>query len=362
MAMSAPMTTMNGERGFLAAATAAELDEWIGRLGQPRFRGAQIIDWIYRKGVTDPTAMANLPTVLRTAMSKDFITGAVTTETETAANDGTRKLLLRLDDGESIECAIITAPDRVTFCLSTQVGCPVGCRFCASGADGLIRNLDTGEIMEQFAAARLAAGQLPDNVVFMGIGEGLLNFNHLVKAMELMSDGGHVGLGARRLTVSTSGWTPGIKRLADLKKAWNLAVSLHAPDDETRRIIIPDKFRRPIAEIIEACEYFRRQTGRMVTFEYTLVAGLNDGGRHAADMARLARKCRAKVNLIPCNPNSNPDFKAPTADKVDEFERRLKNAGVQVTTRIRKGGGVNAACGQLRATTPRKIQVFRRPK
>ena len=333
---------------LLCSLTSDEVKAWAAAQGAPAFRAAQILNWIYKKRIIFPDSMSNLPPDLRRALSEDFICASSIIENEVAAGDGTAKLLLRLHDGETVEMVIIPAPDRMTFCLSTQVGCPVQCRFCASGADGLVRNLDAGEMIEQFFHGCAKIGGLPDNIVFMGIGEGLLNFNNLEKAVRLLCDPEYVGLGARRITVSTSVFVPGMRQLADLGRQVNLAVSLHAADDATRAALIPDKLRYPIREILDACEYYREKTGRMITFEYTLIDGINDKSGDAEKLAAIAKKMHAKVNLIPYN-QTTADFHRPPDKVIRNFQAVLEHSDIQVTLRMEKGAKVSAACGQLRA-------------
>lgn len=333
---------------LLCSLAAEDVEAWVAAHDAPAFRASQILDWIYKKRIIIPDAMSNLPPGLRQALGEDFICASSTIESEAAAGDGTVKLLLRLHDGEAVEMVIIPAPDRMTFCLSTQVGCPVQCRFCASGADGLVRNLDAGEMLEQFFHGCAKTGGLPDNIVFMGIGEGLLNFSNLERAVRLLCDPEYVGLGARRITVSTSGFVPGMRQLADLGRQVNLAVSLHAVDDAARAALIPDKLRYPINDILDACEYYREKTGRMITFEYTLLDGVNDKPGDAEKLAALARRMHAKVNLIPYN-QTTADFRRPPDKAIRSFHAILERHDIQVTLRMEKGSKVSAACGQLRS-------------
>ena len=332
---------------FLATVAKPQLEELLRSLGQPTFRANQILDWVYRKRVFAPERMNNLPAALRTALAENFLGGVLQVKETLEADDGTVKLLLELLDRETIEAVIIPSPGRHTFCLSTQVGCPVRCYFCASGADGLVRNLLAGEIVEQFNCCCTRLGGLPDNIVFMGIGEGLMNFDNLTAALDLLCSPDGFGLAARRITVSTSGWVPGIRRLADLERQWTLAVSLHAPDDITRAKLIPDPMRLPIADILAACDYYREKSGRMVTFEYTLIRGINDSRDQAVKLAAIAAQHHAKVNLIPYNQTS-PQFERPTDRTVRAFEAVLLERQIQVTVRVEKGSNVAAACGQLR--------------
>ena len=327
-----------------------ELSTFVKQAGQPAFRAKQTADWIFKKRIVDPSLMKNLPLPLREKLQAEFICQSLHTVDQISAEDETTKLLLELHDGEKIEAVVIPSQERRTFCLSTQVGCPVQCRFCASGADGLVRNLTAGEIVEQFLACCKRIDRLPDNIVFMGIGEGLLNFDNLTKALDIITGPEGFDMAARRITVSTSGWVPGIRKLADIGRQWNLAVSLHAPDDTTRALLIPDKMRYPIAEILDACDYYREKTSRMVTFEYTLIDGINDTPEHAEHMANIAKKRRAKVNLIPYNQVTG-EYRRPSDQAIHKFENILLNHRVQVTVRVEKGAKVSAACGQLRKTS-----------
>lgn len=333
---------------LLCSLSADEIKSIVIAHGAPAFRVSQILDWIYKKRITDPAAMSNLPPDLRRALLENFSCASSAVEKEICAEDGTSKLLLRLSDGEAVEMVIIPAPDRITFCLSTQVGCPVQCRFCASGASGLTRNLDAGEMIEQFFHGCAKIGKLPDNVVFMGIGEGLLNFNNLEKTLQLLCDTEYIGLGARRITVSTSGFVPGMRRLAELGRQVTLAVSLHTTDDAVRAALIPDKLRYSINEILDACQYYREKTGRMITFEYTLLAGINDSAEDAERFAAIARRLHAKINLIPYN-QTTEKFRRPSDKVIRNFKAILDKHDIQVTLRIEKGSEVHAACGQLRA-------------
>ncbi len=317
--------------------------------GEAEFRAKQLYDWVRNKLVLDPQKMLNLPNSLRGKISDYYTSCSSIVETESVSPDKTAKLLLRLADGEAVEMVIIHAPERVTFCLSTQVGCPVRCRFCASGADGLVRNLETHEIVEQLFHGVAYAGRKPDNLVFMGIGEGLLNFNNLRDALLLLSDQDGYGIAQRRITVSTSGYVPGMFKLADLGKQFELAVSLHAPNDAMRSVLIPDAVRYPIAEIMTACGNYLEKTGRIPTFEYTLIDGINDAPETAHDLAVLAKRQRAKINVIPYNETPNNDFRRPSMKKIKQFLAVLEKAGIPATCRVEKGNSASAACGQLRS-------------
>ena len=334
------------------ALTDCTLDDFkalTSKLNLPGFRAKQIFHWVYKRFELNPENMKNLPQALRQELDTNFTCmSSHVIECSTAGNtDATSKLLISLSDGETIEMVIIPSPDRMTFCLSTQVGCPVGCRFCASGANGLVRNLKSHEIIEQLYHGIARIDKLPDNIVFMGIGEGLLNFNNLAAALHKITDNDYIGMSPRRITISTSGYVPGIYRLIEIGKPFILALSLHAVDDETRSRIIPDKLRYPLTEILKACDDYADQIGRMVTFEYTLLAGINDNIEMAKKLAVLAKKHHAKVNLIPYNETSG-EYKRPAEIDIFKFRDILKNAGVTVMLRLEKGAKVDAACGQLR--------------
>lgn len=337
-------------RPFLAAVTPEQAADFIAEIGESAYRAKQLYDWVARKWVTDPERMSNLPAPLRERIRAHFLCAVLAVERDDVSADGSRKLLLSLFDGETVECALIPAEDgRMTFCLSTQVGCPVGCAFCASGSAGFVRNLHAGEIIEEYLLCCRLIGRAPDNVVIMGVGEPLLNYNNLVAALEAICTPGGIGLAARRVTISTSGWTPGIRNLAEHGRQWNLAVSLHAPDDKVRALLIPGKYRRDIKDIIAACKLHRQATGRLLTFEYVMLAGINDFPEQAVRLAKLAAEADAKVNLIPYN-RANGAFERPSKEAVKKFENNLKAARIPVTVRVEKGFDSSAACGQLRSS------------
>jgi len=328
----------------------AELAGWLKSLGQPAYRGSQVFDWIYKKFADSPDEMKNLPALLKSELMKSYIFRQASEIRQEKASDGTTKLLLEFSDGQCVECVIIPSLDRTTFCLSSQIGCPVGCFFCASGTGGLVRNLDASEILDEFFMCCRKIGRLPDNIVFMGTGEALMNYSNFISALNIICGEKLVGMSPRRITVSTSGFVPGIRKFSAEGKPWNLAVSLHSPTDEGRARLIPDKHRYPIKEICEACRFYFNETGRIVTFEYTLVKGLNDSRDDALKLADIVSSCSAKVNLIPLNAVDKSGFSRPERSKMLEFESTLKDKGVPVTVRIEKGDNINAACGQLRVS------------
>ena len=333
---------------LLAGSSRTELADYVSACGLPKFRAAQIADWMYRKFEWDPERMSNLPADLRARLKRDFAAPAGRIETASPSPDGTEKLLIALHDGNHVELVLIPGDDgRTTFCLSTQVGCPVRCAFCASGAHGLVRNLRRGEIVEEFLFAVQRLGKLPDNIVFMGIGEGLLNFDELSGALQCLVSPDTFGMSPRRITVSTSGIVPGIRKLAALGREFTLAISLHAVDEETREKIIPPGFRYPIAEILQAADDYRTGCGRMVTLEYTLLDGINDSLAAAGKLGEISREHHAKINLIPYN-RTGRGFRRPPEKVIRAFEETVRRAGGAVTRRKERGASADAACGQLR--------------
>jgi len=326
-----------------------ELAAWLKQRKLPAFRARQIQEWIDRRFAMSFEEMSNLPKELRELLADKFSACSLEPQQILRADDKTVKWLSALADGATIETVLIRAPRRDTVCISTQVGCPVRCIFCESGRHGFVRDLKSWEIIDQVAMASHEVGKLVDNIVVMGTGEPLENLDNLLPALETICDGERgFGLGARHITISTSGLPAGIRRLAEQGKPWNLALSLHAPNDALRSCIIPDHHRHKLADILSACQFYREQTGRMLTFEYTLVAGLNDSEKNARDLAKLARNMRAKVNLIPCNAG-NSRCHSPKGEWCEHFLDILVENGVQATLRRKKGDRIQAACGQLRA-------------
>ena len=334
-------------RQWLLGNNVDELKELLKTLGEPKYRADQIVNHIYRGLATSYDEMTSLSKSLRTKLEAAAGEFPLRLTETLVAKDETEKLLLSLSDGDSIEMALIPSPDRMTFCLSTQVGCPVGCHFCASGAAGLARNLTAAEMLAELLIGSSLHGALPDNVVFMGIGEGLLNTRELFHALEFMTAPEYFGMSPRRITVSTSGIVPGIDKLAALKREFTLAISLHAPDDATRAKLIPDTIRYPIVEIMAAADRYREQAGRMVTLEYTLLDGINDSPAAARAMATLAKRHHAKINLIPFNV-AKEGFRRPSAEKIKRFCAELESTGAHFTLRRERGAESSAACGQLR--------------
>lgn len=330
------------------------LADEVRALGAPVWRARQIEEALFGKFAASWEDVSLVPRALRDALAAKFHSpGESFSVIEVAGEDasGTRKLLGRLADGQLVECVIIPAPDgRATVCLSCQVGCPCRCAFCASGLTGCVRSLDSGEILAQASCAARILGRRPDNIVFMGSGEPFLNYDAVLSAARRLNapKPSGFGVGARRITVSTSGVVPGIERFSREGLQLELSVSLHAPDDETRSRLMPVNRRWPLGELIPACRRYTESTGRIVTFEYTLVAGLNDGPEHVRALLRLLRPFPCRVNLIALNPVPEFAGRAPRPAECEAFRAALVRGGVNATMRRSKGRDVSGACGQLR--------------
>ena len=334
----------------------------------PAFRRRQVAEWVFRKRVTSFDAMTSLPAPCRAALGARFTLAALELVRSQGSRDSTRKFLWRLNDGALVESVLIPASpalygeasDRLTLCVSTQVGCAYGCRFCASGLGGFRRDLSPGEIVAQVMAAETASGSRVNNLVFMGMGEPLANYDNVARSIDIINAPWGLGIGARHITISTSGLVPGILRLADDPRQIRLAISLHGATDEVRDRIMPINRRYPIAELIEACAQYRAKKRRAVTFEYILIDGVNDDPSQARLLAEHARRLRAKVNLIPYNPVQGLPFRRPNDSRVEAFAEVLKNRRVPASVRREKGTDIDAACGQLRLKTLREGESARR--
>ena len=316
---------------------------------QPAFRARQIWKWLYQERVENWEAMTNLPAAWRQALAPSLPLAPWLAEERQVAADGVTKLLLTCRDGQAIETVLIPSDERLTLCVSTQAGCAFCCAFCATGRGGYVRNLDAGEIVGQYmAASRAAAPRRLTHLVVMGMGEPFANYEATLRAVRIFNDYDGIGIGARRITLSTCGVVPGIRRLAGENLQVELSVSLHAPTDELRSAIMPVNRQWPLAELLAACTDYTERTGRIITFEYTLVAGLNDSPAHADALLACIRPIRGRVNLIPLSPVDGYEGHPPTPEACEAFARRLSQGGVNVTLRQSRGGGIDAACGQLR--------------
>lgn len=340
----------------LTGLTPETLAAWLKEQGEPSFRAAQILEWVWKKKVTSIDAMTNLPAALREKLGNSFRLTALEHAHTQGSADTTRKFLFRLHDHRYVESVLIPAnpalygekSDRRTLCVSSQVGCAYGCKFCASGLAGFTRNLDPSEIAGQVLAAEQLSGERVDNLVFMGMGEPLANLDSLLEAIQLITGEKSLHLGARHLTISTSGLVPQIRKLAEHPQQIRLAISLHGATDEVRQQIMPVNKKWPVAELFEALDFWNAKKNQKLTLEYILIDGVNDSLEQAAILAKHARRLHAKVNLIPYNKVDGLDWKRPSDTRCRAFRDVLKNAGVSATLRLEKGHDIDAACGQLR--------------
>lgn len=328
-----------------------ELETLLVALGEPRFRAQQILQWVHQRGVLDFEAMSNLSKPLRAKLQEAVNVALPEVALERFSQDGTCKWLFRLHDGNVIETVFIPERGRGTLCVSSQVGCALNCSFCSTGKEGFNRNLSLGEIIGQvwMAVRRLAerGTQTVTNVVMMGMGEPLLNYDPVVGAMQLMLDDLAYGLSKYRVTLSTSGVIPAMQKLRqDIPVA--LAVSLHAPTNELRDQLVPINRRYPLEQLIPLCrDYYRRGSKRVVTFEYVMLAGINDGLAEAKALIRLLANVPCKVNLIPFNPFPGTNYQRSSDEVVETFRQRLLQSGLQAWTRKTRGDDIEGACGQL---------------
>ena len=376
----------------IRALTAEELEAQFRAWGQPAYRVKQVLEWLYAHRAASWEAMTNLPRALREKLREHYSLTALELVRKQGARGTTQKFLWRLSDGALIESVLIPASpalygepsDRHTLCVSTQVGCAYGCKFCASGLAGWKRNLRAEEIVEQVLAVErwnaeegrgvrgegrdeeqpalaprpsplAPQARLVSNLVIMGMGEPLANYENLLKALRILNAPWGGGIGARKMTISTSGLAPQIRKLADEPMQFRLAVSLHGATDETRSRIMPVNRKYPLRALTDACEYYQRKKGRMITFEYILIAGVNDGLEQVQPLAALAQRLKAKVNLIPYNHVEGLPWERPTEEAQEAFLRALEKQKVSATLRREKGGDIDAACGQLRLKTEREL-------
>ncbi|MCU0797479.1 MAG: 23S rRNA (adenine(2503)-C(2))-methyltransferase RlmN [Akkermansiaceae bacterium] len=340
----------------LTGLSLAEVSTLMETLGQPAFRAGQVLDWVWKKKVGSIEEMSNLPASLRAQLAEKHRLHALDHAQTQGSADTTRKFLFRLHDGRYVESVLIPAnpalygerADRRTLCVSSQVGCAYGCKFCASGLAGFSRQLGPDEIAGQVLAAERLSGERVDNLVFMGMGEPFANYDNLMAAIEILTAEWGLHLGARHLTISTSGLVPRIRDLADHPQQIRLAISLHGATDEVRDQIMPVNRKWKTAELFEALDYWNSRKKQHLTLEYILIQGVNDDLEQAAILARHARRLRAKVNLIPYNKVDGLDWVRPSETRCRAFRDVLKDAGVSATLRLEKGHDIDAACGQLR--------------
>jgi 23S rRNA (adenine2503-C2)-methyltransferase len=341
------MSTSSAAPKTIYGLTLDELRAELEAMGERPFRAAQIFEALYHQGASDFGELTALPKALREKLAGRFVVGRLELAGRMEARDGTVKFLLQLADGLCVETVLIPAGPRTTLCLSTQVGCKFGCAFCASGLHGFKRQLTAAEIIGQVICATKTAGCDITNFVFMGMGEPLDNFDNLVRAIRIMNAPEGLGIAARRMTISTAGIIPGIARLEALDLQVNLSISLHAVTDRLRSRLMPINTRFPLEKLVAAAEEYVASGGRMITLEYIVIHRVNDSLTDADGLAGIARRLRAKVNLIPYSPVAGLEFQTPSEGEVARFKRWLEERKVRVTERLSKGQDILAACGQL---------------
>lgn len=363
-------------KSFAREELLAQLEQW----NEPAFRTDQILFWLYSRRASSWDEMTNLPKLLRDRLQSTFSLGVIELFRKQGSRDTTQKFLWRLHDHSLVESVLIPASpslygeqsDRHTLCLSTQVGCAYGCKFCASGLDGWKRNLEPFEIVEQVIAIERwhdrqpeemeridgspKADRIINNLVIMGMGEPLANYANLLKALSILNAPWGGGIGARKITISTSGLAPQIRQLADEPFQFRLAISLHGATDEVRSRIMPVNRKYPLKELANACAYYQEKKGRMITFEYILIAGVNDQLDQIKPLSALARRLNAKVNLIPYNKVDGLEWVRPDERTQEAFLGALEDQGITATLRREKGHDIDAACGQLRLKTDRELR------
>jgi len=328
----------------------SELESELEKLGQEPYRARQISRWLYISGVKHFDEMTDTPSSLRALLKSKFhLTHLTALDLRRSLLDGTTKYLFKLEDGNTIETVFLPEKDRATICLSSQVGCKFGCVFCASAPFGFVRNLTTSEIAEEvLSVKRESRGAVITNLVFMGIGEPFDNYDNVMKAVRLFNSKDGFNIGARKITISTCGVIPGIKRLKEEKIQVELSISLHSPDDKVRSKLVPVNKKYPLGELMAACRDYTAATNRVITFEYVLLKGMNSSREDALGLIKLLRGLKSKVNVICYNRIMAGDYEAPSNPEVNAFIDTLKKGGVNVTRRKSKGEDIDAGCGQLR--------------
>jgi 23S rRNA (adenine2503-C2)-methyltransferase len=328
----------------------AGLPAFLAESGAPAYRAKQVRRWLFGGRAASFAAMSDLPAALRESLSGAFAIWTTSIAAHRHANDETEKLLLQLADGNRIECVLIREGDRRTCCISTQVGCAMGCVFCASGLEGVVRNLTTGEILEQLLRLQqlLPVEERITHIVVMGMGEPLANLDRLLPALAWATSADGLGISGRRITISTVGIPAALLRMASEQHPYHLAVSLHAPNDALRSQLVPVNKSAGLAEVVAAADAYFASNGRRLTFEYVLLGGLNDHPDHARQLVGLLRDRTAMLNVIPYNPVDGLSYRTPSDSALERFTAILRGAGIEVQVRVRKGDQIDAACGQLR--------------
>ncbi len=339
----------------LLGLSPSKLEDFFEEIGEKRFRATQVLKWIHQLGATNFDEMTNISKALRAKLSEMAEIRDPEVVLENISKDGTRKWVIRTDGGSCVETVLIPENGRATLCVSSQIGCSLDCSFCSTGKQGFNRNLSAAEIIGQVRVAIRSFGPFDPsgdrrvtNVVLMGMGEPLMNFENVVDATQLMMEDNAYGLSKRRVTLSTAGVVPALDKLAEVSDV-SLAVSLHAPNDELRNQLVPINRRYPINELIDSCNRYLKSLNdkRVATVEYTLIAGVNDQPEHARQLVKLLRRLPSKLNLIPFNPFPNSDYERPSESAILAFKQVMLNAGILTTVRKTRGDDVDAACGQL---------------
>lgn len=347
-----PLTVQEGNKTSIYDLSLAELKTQITALGQPAYRAKQVWEWLYKQYVDSFDQMLNLPRDLRIELANRYTLDVLQLEVRQESRDGrTEKILFQLHDGQLVETVLMKYDRRRTLCISTQAGCAMGCVFCATGQMGFFRHLQVGEIVAQvlhFARQLATKGEHVTNIVLMGMGEPLHNYDNTLAAVKILGDGDGFNLGARKFTISTVGLVPAIRRFADEQRQYGLAVSLHAATDEERARLIPVANRWPLDELMAACDYYIEKTGRQLTFEWALIQFENDTREQANALGRLLRGKLCHVNLIPLNPTNGYAGGPSGRERVDAFQSELAALGVSSSVRVRRGIDIQAGCGQLR--------------
>ncbi len=332
---------------YLTALSLSELEDCVKSLGEEGYRARQIFQGIYKQGKSDFSQFTNLPLSLREKLNRRFVINLLDRQKEYLSADGTIRYVFKLPDGNYIETVVIPSGVRQTICLSTQVGCKFRCAFCASGLKGFKRNLSAGEIVSQVLTIKHQLGHRLTNLVFMGMGEPLDNLDEVIKAIKILNHKQGMDIGARRITISTAGVIPGIKKLKDLNLQVNLSISIHSPIDRQRSELMPINRKYPLIELIDAAEDYLKVGGRQLTLEYILIKNYNDGLYEAEGLAAIAQRLKARVNLIAYSPVPNLPYVRPGQEEMQRFQRWLEERKVRTTVRKSKGLDIAAACGQL---------------
>ena len=349
-----------GGKPDLRGLTLPEISRIVAEMNEPAYRAGQIVSWVYEKAAGSFEEMTNLSRSVRADLSDRASLNPLTLVKRSRSRHGsTLKYLFELEDGQKVETVLIGGSRRNTLCISTQVGCAIGCRFCASGLEGLVRNMTTAEIVDQVVQVRKMAGlngeaRPINNIVVMGMGEPLANYRQVLRAVRIINADWGLGIGARKITLSTSGLVPKIYQLAEEKLQFELSVSLHAADDRTRTSIVPINRRYPLKQLLKACRHYTRTTDRIITYEYVLLKGVNDRFQDAEHLVKLLKKDKCKLNLIPYNPVQGLPYEMPDEHRQAAFMDALRAGGLQLTIRRERGRDIDAACGQLRLAESRK--------